>query len=243
MYGYGTGGLDIAGAPWPTMREGRGRGRGGSVKRGIAVDKPRSSRPRVFHGDRICEYCQATETPMWRRGPSGKSTLCNKCGVKWRSGRLLTRPDGSFFGAPNSQRNAIGKMAKPTTGTRTQAAQPAYAAVLPASKVPRRIPHDKAAAIAAAAAASKKLSKEEAEARAIYDMRRHLANTLSSGALDNKHLAHIITVIRSSVSIVSTGDEEMELDIEAMSPQLVSDLYQYIINTAGILPDGQPLSS
>lgn len=30
-----------------------------------------------------CEFCAATTTPIWRRGPSGKGTLCNACGVKW----------------------------------------------------------------------------------------------------------------------------------------------------------------
>lgn len=35
-----------------------------------------------------CAYCGVTETPQWRRGPSGKRTLCNACGVKWSSGRL-----------------------------------------------------------------------------------------------------------------------------------------------------------
>ena len=37
---------------------------------------------------RKCQHCNATETPQWRRGPSGKRTLCNACGVKWASGRL-----------------------------------------------------------------------------------------------------------------------------------------------------------
>lgn len=35
-----------------------------------------------------CQHCGVTETPQWRRGPSGKRTLCNACGVKWSSGRL-----------------------------------------------------------------------------------------------------------------------------------------------------------
>ena len=35
-----------------------------------------------------CQSCGVTETPQWRRGPSGKRTLCNACGVKWASGRL-----------------------------------------------------------------------------------------------------------------------------------------------------------
>ncbi|KAJ3267833.1 hypothetical protein HDV01_003949 [Terramyces sp. JEL0728] len=51
--------------------------------------------------DRICEYCGTSETPMWRRGPSGKATLCNKCGVKWRAGRILTNQDGSILPPPS----------------------------------------------------------------------------------------------------------------------------------------------
>jgi len=37
---------------------------------------------------KVCEYCGGSETPMWRRGPSGKGSLCNKCGVKWKSGKI-----------------------------------------------------------------------------------------------------------------------------------------------------------
>ena len=42
-----------------------------------------------------CENCGTSTTPMWRRGPSGKSTLCNRCGVKWRSGKLVVGEDGT----------------------------------------------------------------------------------------------------------------------------------------------------
>jgi hypothetical protein len=27
---------------------------------------------------KICDYCQCTETPMWRHGPKGYKDLCNK---------------------------------------------------------------------------------------------------------------------------------------------------------------------
>ncbi|KAJ1542993.1 hypothetical protein HK405_009599, partial [Cladochytrium tenue] len=39
-------------------------------------------------GGRCCEYCGATSTPMWRKGPSGRGSLCNRCGVKWRQCKL-----------------------------------------------------------------------------------------------------------------------------------------------------------
>ncbi|XP_054811625.1 GATA transcription factor 11-like isoform X2 [Prosopis cineraria] len=37
---------------------------------------------------RKCMHCQVTKTPQWREGPMGPKTLCNACGVRYRSGRL-----------------------------------------------------------------------------------------------------------------------------------------------------------
>ncbi|OIV99329.1 hypothetical protein TanjilG_17139 [Lupinus angustifolius] len=36
-----------------------------------------------------CTHCEVTETPQWREGPMGPKTLCNACGVRYRSGRLF----------------------------------------------------------------------------------------------------------------------------------------------------------
>lgn len=44
---------------------------------------------KLKHRHRLCAYCGTNETPMWRRGPLGTGTLCNKCGVKWRHGKIL----------------------------------------------------------------------------------------------------------------------------------------------------------
>ncbi|KAJ3306924.1 hypothetical protein HDV03_003247 [Kappamyces sp. JEL0829] len=44
----------------------------------------------VPDGERKCDYCAATVTPMWRHGPPGYEDLCNKCGVKWMRGRILS---------------------------------------------------------------------------------------------------------------------------------------------------------
>jgi len=43
----------------------------------------KTRRPQSRKKARICDFCGVTETPMWRRGPQGKGTLCNACGVKW----------------------------------------------------------------------------------------------------------------------------------------------------------------
>ncbi|XP_040383943.1 GATA transcription factor 7-like, partial [Oryza brachyantha] len=36
-----------------------------------------------------CRHCGTTKTPQWREGPEGRRTLCNACGVRYRSGRLV----------------------------------------------------------------------------------------------------------------------------------------------------------
>ncbi|KAB2071283.1 hypothetical protein ES319_A08G211000v1 [Gossypium barbadense] len=38
---------------------------------------------------RKCTHCEVTKTPQWREGPKGPKTLCNACGVRYRSGRLF----------------------------------------------------------------------------------------------------------------------------------------------------------
>ncbi|KAJ4715731.1 MYB transcription factor [Melia azedarach] len=38
---------------------------------------------------RRCTHCQIQRTPQWRTGPLGPKTLCNACGVRYKSGRLL----------------------------------------------------------------------------------------------------------------------------------------------------------
>ncbi|TVU51031.1 hypothetical protein EJB05_02435, partial [Eragrostis curvula] len=38
---------------------------------------------------RICVQCGSAETPQWRSGPMGRSTLCNACGVRLRAAGAL----------------------------------------------------------------------------------------------------------------------------------------------------------
>ncbi|XP_074572165.1 LOW QUALITY PROTEIN: GATA transcription factor 9-like [Curcuma longa] len=38
---------------------------------------------------RRCLHCQTDKTPQWRTGPMGPKTLCNACGVRFKSGRLV----------------------------------------------------------------------------------------------------------------------------------------------------------
>ncbi|KAI4376294.1 hypothetical protein MLD38_014075 [Melastoma candidum] len=38
---------------------------------------------------RRCLHCATDTTPQWRTGPMGPKTLCNACGVRYKSGRLV----------------------------------------------------------------------------------------------------------------------------------------------------------
>ena len=39
--------------------------------------------------EKRCTHCMSSKTPQWRSGPLGPKTLCNACGVRFKSGRLL----------------------------------------------------------------------------------------------------------------------------------------------------------
>ncbi|XP_022722855.1 GATA transcription factor 1-like [Durio zibethinus] len=56
-----------------------------NVKNAIATAKGAGSRTI----GRKCQHCEAEETPQWRAGPLGPKTLCNACGVRYKSGRLV----------------------------------------------------------------------------------------------------------------------------------------------------------
>ncbi|KAF8396564.1 hypothetical protein HHK36_018188 [Tetracentron sinense] len=68
---------------------------------------------------RKCMHCEITKTPQWRAGPMGPKTLCNACGVRYKSGRLFPeyRPAASptFVGAlhSNSHRKVLEMRNKP----------------------------------------------------------------------------------------------------------------------------------
>ncbi|OWM88879.1 hypothetical protein CDL15_Pgr020833 [Punica granatum] len=45
--------------------------------------------PGMGQPPRRCSHCGVQKTPQWRAGPLGAKTLCNACGVRFKSGRLL----------------------------------------------------------------------------------------------------------------------------------------------------------
>ncbi|GAA0185618.1 zinc finger transcription factor [Lithospermum erythrorhizon] len=57
---------------------------------------------------RKCMHCEITKTPQWRVGPMGPKTLCNACGVRYKSGRLFPeyRPAASPTFVPSVHSNS-----------------------------------------------------------------------------------------------------------------------------------------
>ncbi|MED6207832.1 hypothetical protein PIB30_039380 [Stylosanthes scabra] len=61
---------------------------------------------------RKCMHCEITKTPQWRAGPMGPKTLCNACGVRYKSGRLFPeyRPAASPTFCPAVHSNSHKKV-------------------------------------------------------------------------------------------------------------------------------------
>ncbi|KAH7547895.1 hypothetical protein ACOSQ2_033192 [Xanthoceras sorbifolium] len=61
---------------------------------------------------RKCLHCEITKTPQWRAGPLGPKTLCNACGVRYKSGRLFPeyRPAASPTFVPSLHSNSHKKV-------------------------------------------------------------------------------------------------------------------------------------
>ncbi|KAK8949609.1 GATA transcription factor 12 [Platanthera zijinensis] len=63
----------------------------------ISMLKPKGGNGNANHGGeeiqslqpKRCGHCLSQRTPQWRAGPTGPKTLCNACGVRFKSGRLL----------------------------------------------------------------------------------------------------------------------------------------------------------
>ncbi|CAI7821048.1 unnamed protein product [Closterium sp. NIES-53] len=61
---------------------------------------------------RRCTHCSSTTTPQWRAGPMGPKSLCNACGVRYKSGRLCPeyRPASSPEFQPEKHSNSHRKI-------------------------------------------------------------------------------------------------------------------------------------
>lgn len=79
--------------------------------------EPRNAAPQRPAVAKKCAHCEVTKTPQWREGPMGPKTLCNACGVRFRSGRLYPeyRPAASPTFVPSVHSNSHKKVVEMRT--------------------------------------------------------------------------------------------------------------------------------
>ncbi|RLN20006.1 uncharacterized protein C2845_PM02G12530 [Panicum miliaceum] len=84
------------------------KGRAAAPAGGDEVAAARAAAPRAQAASRRqCRHCGTENTPQWREGPEGRHTLCNACGVRYKSGRLVPeyRPASSPTFSPGLHSN------------------------------------------------------------------------------------------------------------------------------------------
>ncbi|CAJ1942433.1 unnamed protein product [Sphenostylis stenocarpa] len=90
---------------------------------------------------RRCGHCGVQKTPQWRTGPLGPKTLCNACGVRYKSGRLLPEyrpacsPTFSSELHSNHHRKVLEMRQKKEAGPEPDTGSPPVTENLPKSKV------------------------------------------------------------------------------------------------------------
>ncbi|XP_044366979.1 GATA transcription factor 4 [Triticum aestivum] len=92
---------------------------------------------------RRCTHCASEVTPQWRQGPLGPRTLCNACGVRYKTGRLLPeyRPANSPTFSPllhsNSHRRVMQIRLRSESEGEGEGASPAVRAIAKARRAER----------------------------------------------------------------------------------------------------------
>lgn len=78
----------------------------------LSVPQPPPAQTNEAQAIRKCLHCEITKTPQWRAGPMGPKTLCNACGVRYKSGRLFPeyRPAASPTFVPSLHSNSHKKV-------------------------------------------------------------------------------------------------------------------------------------
>ena len=88
-----------------------------------------SAPPRI-----ACGHCGTRKTPQWRAGPAGRRTLCNACGVRFKSGRLVLAPKQANGGFKLVDSGLSGQAAKAAAAKAATAKAAAAAAAKPSAK-------------------------------------------------------------------------------------------------------------
>ncbi|KXS22312.1 hypothetical protein M427DRAFT_50638 [Gonapodya prolifera JEL478] len=210
-----------------------------------AEEKPKANRKRAPQ-NRVCEYCGATETPIWRRGPHGKGTLCNRCGVKWMTGKIVLDEEGNLKyigGAPQyAQRKQMRVMNR--SGSSKKKSEGSSADDLTRSKqIPSTKPNQPIRPIPPIRAGLPSTYLNEAAELLSYERKKLLSDAI--GHLSDDHIDEVVEIIKMRMPDLPTSqqpnddeEEEIELDMDTIDQGTLQLLYTYV-EKIGIIKDGR----
>lgn len=84
------------------------------------------SKPTPADAGRTCLTCGATKTPVWRTGPTGPKTMCNRCGIKWMRRN------------PNAERAGRKRAESPSHSPKSDVSETSSSPELPAASPKKR---------------------------------------------------------------------------------------------------------
>ncbi|BFZ59281.1 hypothetical protein YB2330_000287 [Saitoella coloradoensis] len=85
----------------------------------LKARKRKRRKNKAWDVNKVCANCQRRDTPEWRRGPDGKRSLCNRCGLKYAKlvgktgSKSLNKDDGRGSATPMSGVMGAGSMNPP----------------------------------------------------------------------------------------------------------------------------------
>ncbi|ODQ56329.1 hypothetical protein SAICODRAFT_106826 [Saitoella complicata NRRL Y-17804] len=85
----------------------------------LKARKRKRRKNKAWDVNKVCANCQRRDTPEWRRGPDGKRSLCNRCGLKYAKlvgktgSKVSNKDDGQRSATPMSVVMGAGAMNPP----------------------------------------------------------------------------------------------------------------------------------
>ncbi|KAL6622239.1 hypothetical protein U3516DRAFT_585878 [Neocallimastix sp. 'constans'] len=167
---------------------------------------PKGSQENSYDIKRVCEYCGDTDTPMWRRGPNGKGTLCNKCGVKWKGGKIYQGEEIPMKRNKNITNESVDSPVIPPPPKKERKRAKTKDKKKETTKVNK--------------------SKQQKVTEITYNQKKELSEMINY--LSEEKISGVVDIIKSSIPDIKDTQEEIELDIETINPATLYKLYNYV---------------
>jgi len=167
---------------------------------------PKGSQENSYDIKRVCEYCGDTDTPMWRRGPNGKGTLCNKCGVKWKGGKIYQGEEIPMKRNKNITNEPVNSPVIPPPPKKERKRTKTKDKKKETTKINK--------------------SKQQKVTEITYNQKKELSEMINY--LSEEKISGVVDIIKSSIPDIKDTQEEIELDIETINPATLYKLYNYV---------------